>query len=292
MYVALNADYERLLKTSKAQPGLVAEQELDDARAKALSSEASVDAAKAALAAAQNGLQVARDDRARVSAIENYTDVVAPLTGVITFRYADTGALIQSGTNSNSQALPIVRLAQSGLLRLRVPVPEEDVRYVHIGDPMQVRVDAVGESFTGKVVRFTRSVSLTTRTMLTEIDVENPKLILDPGMYANTELQLAHVTNVPTIPQDALILAGKQEEVYVLGRDNRVHIRKVTIGLQGSQLVQIKAGLADGERVIVGAQSKYSNGEKVSPVMTSEPTSDVNRVGGEVDLRDQQGGNA
>ena len=73
--------------------------------------------------------------------------MVAPLDGVIVWRYADTGALIQSGTNSNEQDIPIVRLSQSGLLRLRMPIPENDVQFVHVGDPMQVRVDAIGRSF-------------------------------------------------------------------------------------------------------------------------------------------------
>ncbi len=290
-HLALQDEYERLLKTSQAQPGLVAEQELDDALAKDQSSGAQVDAAEASLSAAQNALQVAEDNRDRVSAIESYTNVVAPLDGVIVWRYADTGALIQSGTNSNLQALPIVKLAQSGILRLRVPVPEDDVQYVHIGDPMLVRVDAVHRSFTGKVVRFTREVTAATRTMETEIDVPNPSLTLDPGMYANTQLQLEHVGNATTIPQEALVLTGDQEEVYVLDRDNRVHIRKVTVGLQGSVLVQITSGLNQGDRVILGGQGKYHDGEVVTPVLASEPSSDVTRAQGSmIDLHDQQGG--
>ena len=126
-----------------------------------------------------------------MQALENYTNVTAPIDGVMIWRYADTGALIQCGTNSNDQALPIVRLSQSGLLRLRMPVPEDDVQYVHVGDPLQVRVDAIGRSFTGKIVRFTRDVNFETRTMETEVDVENKDLSIAPGMYANTALQLA-----------------------------------------------------------------------------------------------------
>ncbi len=158
VHAALHADYTRLLEASKAQPGLIAQQELDDAQSKDLSSEAQIDAATAAAAAAQQHAEVARTDNDRVQAIKNYTNVVAPLDGVIVWRYADTGALIQSGTNSNEQDIPIVRLSQSGLLRLRMPIPENDVQYVHIGDPMQIRVDAIGRSFTGKIVRFTRDV--------------------------------------------------------------------------------------------------------------------------------------
>ena len=120
---AIHADYDRLLQTSQAQPGLVAQQELDDAQAKDLSSAAEVDAAKAALSAAQNGMEVSKADNQRVSAIEDYTNVVAPLDGVIIWRYADTGALIQSGVGSNNQDLPIVKLAQSGVMRLRLPGP-------------------------------------------------------------------------------------------------------------------------------------------------------------------------
>jgi RND family efflux transporter MFP subunit len=289
-HAALHADYQRLLDTSKAQPGLVAQQELDDAEAKDLSSAAEVDAAKAALAAAQKGMDVSQADNTRVSAIEGYTNVVAPLDGVIVWRYADTGALIQSGTGSDSQSLPIVRLSQSGLLRLRVPVPEDDVQYVHLGEPMQVRVDAVGRSFTGKVVRFTRDVTPATRTMETEIDVKNGNLTLDPGMYANTQLQLASVSNVPTVPHEAVQLSDSGDVVYVLDTDNRVHVRPVKTGFQGSLLVQIAQGLEPGDRVIVGGLSKYHDGEVVSPIMTKEPTSDTERAQGSmVDLHDQQG---
>ena len=138
LHAALHADYERLLETSKAQPGLIAQQELDDAQGKDLSSEAQVDAAKAAASAAEQARRGgALGQRAECRRCKNYTNVVAPLDGVIVWRYADTGALIQSGENSNEQDIPIVRLSQSGLLRLRMPIPEDDIRYVHIGDPMQ-----------------------------------------------------------------------------------------------------------------------------------------------------------
>lgn len=290
MHAALHAQFTRLKGASAAQPGLVAEQELDDSRAKDLSSEAQVDAAKAALSAAEETADVAQSENQRVKALFNYSHVIAPLDGIIVQRFADTGALIQAGTNSDSQSLPVVQLAQSGLLRLRVPVPEDDVRFVHIGDMMQVRVDAVNRSFTGKVVRFTRDISPVTRTMETEIDVENQNLTLDPGMYANTQLQLDHVSDVPTVPQEAVVQEGKHDVVYVLDNHDRVHVRPVTVGLEGSLLVQIASGLRPGERVIIGAQNKYHEGQQVSPVLTPEPVSDTVRAQGSmVDLHAQQG---
>jgi RND family efflux transporter MFP subunit len=286
-YTSVHADNARLQQAAKAQPGLIAQQELDDALSKDLAAAAQVDAAKAALSAAHGGTEVSRADNRRVSAMEDYTHVIAPIDGVITWRYADTGALIQAGTNSNSQTLPIVKLAQSGLLRLRMPVPEDAVRYVKVGDTMLVRVDALDRSFTGKVIRFTRDLNFETRTMETEVDVENKDLSIDPGMYANTQLMLNHADNVLTVPVEALVLRDNKEVVYVLDGQNRVHERTVEVGLRGSQLAEIKSGLAVGERVIVGGQDKYQEGERVTPVVEPRHAKDVTRdAGSTIDLHD------
>jgi RND family efflux transporter MFP subunit len=283
---ALHADYQRLLEASKAQPGLVAQQELDDAQSKDLSSESQVDAAKAAAAGAQEHIQVAGADNERVQALQNYTNVTAPLDGVVIWRYADTGALIQSGTNSNDQDIPIVRLSQSGLLRLRMPIPEADVQFVHLGDSMEVRVDAIGRSFTGKIVRFTRDVNFETRTMETEVDVENRDLSIAPGMYANTQMQLAHADNVTTIPVEALVLKGNQQTVYCLDSENRIRIRTVQVGLRGSKLAEITTGIEPGDRVVLGGQENYTEGERVAPILTQEPASEVvHESGGVIDLK-------
>jgi len=288
---ALHAESERLQQAAATRPGLIAQQELDDAQAKDLSSQAQVDGAKADMAAAQQHAQAARAENERVQALENYTTVTAPIAGVVIWRYADTGALIQGGTNSNDQALPIVRLSQSSLLRLRIPVPEDDVKYVHVGDTLQVRVDAINRSFDGKIVRFTRDVNFETRTMETEVDVENSDLSIAPGMYANTALELARAQNVVTIPVEALVLnAHNQQTVYVLGSDNRIQIRNVQVGLQGSKLAQISSGVNPGDRVLIGGQEKYQEGEEVNPLLTPEPPSEtVQESGGMIDMKAGQG---
>jgi len=287
MNSALHAESQRLQQAAATRPGLIAQQELDDAQAKDLGSQAQIDSAKAAMAAAQQHAEAASAENERVQALENYTTVTAPIAGVVIWRYADTGALIQGGTNSNNQALPIVRLSQSSLLRLRVPVPEDDIQYVHEGDLLQVRVDAINRSFTGKIVRFTRNVSFETRTMETEVDVENNDLSIAPGMYANTALQLAHAQNVVTIPVEALVLnAHNQRTVYVLDSSNRIQIRAIQVGLQGSKLAQISSGLNPGDRVLIGGQDKYQEGEQVNPLVTSEPPSEtVQESGGMIDMK-------
>jgi RND family efflux transporter MFP subunit len=288
---ALHAASVRLEQAAATRPGLVAQQELDDAKSKDLDSQAQIDAAKAAMAAAQQHAESARAENERVQALEDYTNVTAPIAGVVIWRYADTGALIQGGTESNQSALPIVRLSQSSLLRLRFPVPENDVKYVHDGDMLDVRVDAINRSFTGKIVRFTRNVNFETRTMETEVDVENNDLSISPGMYANAALRLDHVGNAVTIPVDALVLNGQQETVYVLDSSNHVHVRKVDVGIEGSKLAEIRGGLQPGDRVIIGGQEKYREGEEINPLLASEPASEtVQETGGMIDLKAENSG--
>jgi RND family efflux transporter MFP subunit len=265
-YAAVHSDDTRMQAAAKAQPGLIAQQELDDAQAKDLAAGAHVDAAEAALSGAQNGAEVSKANNRRFSALQGYTNVVAPLDGVVIWRYADTGALIQSGTGSDVQSLPIVKLAENGILRLRLPVPENAVRYVRAGDQMQIRVDALNRSFTGKVVRFTRNLSPETRTMETEVDVPNKDLSIDPGMYANTTLQLERRDNVLTLPVGAIVEEGAQQVVYVLDARDRVQVRPVQVGMESSTLAQITSGVAEGDRVITGGQSNYQQGEKVKAI--------------------------
>jgi RND family efflux transporter MFP subunit len=293
-YTALHAQSERLKQAAATRPGLIAQQELDNALAQDLSAQAQVDAAKSAMAAAKQHMGAATADKESVEALENYTNVTAPIAGVVIWRYADTGALIQGGTNSNDQALPIVRLSQSSLLRLRVPVPEDDVQYVHAGDQLEVRVDAINRSFTGKIVRFTRNVNFETRTMETEIDVENKDLSIAPGMYANTLLELDEHKNIVTIPMEALVLNGNQQAVYVLDESNRIHIRSIQVGLEGQKLAEIAGGLNPGDRVVLGGQENYREGQRVDPLLTSEPASDTaHETGGTIDMKaeEKEGGN-
>jgi RND family efflux transporter MFP subunit len=288
-YAALHAESERLKQAAAARPGLIAQQELDNAQAQDLSAEAQVDAAKSAMAAAKQHMGAANADEQSFEALESYTNVTAPIAGVVIWRYADTGALIQGGTNSNDQALPIVRLSQSSLLRLRIPVPEADVQYVKTGDQLEVRVDAVNRSFTGKIVRFTRNVNFETRTMETEIDVENKDLSIAPGMYANTLLELEDHKNVVTIPVEALILNGRQQTVYALDDGNRIHIRNVQVGLQGQKLAEIVSGLDPGDRVVLGGQENYREGQETNPLPTPESASDtVHETGGSIDIRAEE----
>lgn len=262
-YAAVHANYVRLKQASDQQPGLVAAQELDDARAKDQSAAAQVDAAKSAVAAAQGQLGVSRAENLRVSSMEQYATITAPYSGVVTMRYADTGALIPAGTAEGlNQA--VVRLAQSDVLRLRMPVPERDVPMVHEGSTVMVHVQATGQSFPGTVVRFTRDVSNSTRTMLTEVDVKNPNLTLTPGMYADVAFNLEEKDNALIVPASAII-QGDQPSVMLVDSGNHVQKRPVVLGIASANAQEITSGLQPGDRVIIGGLSTLQIGEEVKP---------------------------
>ena len=264
-HAALHDAYMRLAQAAKQRPGLIAQQELDDALAKDQNSEASINVAKAALEATEEQLGVSNADKQRVQALSDYSVVTAPFSGVITKRYADTGSLIQAGTASNTQAMPVVQLAQSDVLRLRMPVPEEDVPYIQDGGTVQVRVQATGKTFTGRVVRFARALDPATRTMVTEVDVANPTLELSPGMYAESVITLQQRKNVLTVPIQAVVQGDSQSYVLALDSDHRVHKKIVTLGVQGADRAEITSGLTEGEVVIVSAQANYQVGQQVRP---------------------------
>jgi len=262
-YAAVHANYERLKQASDQQPGLVAAQELDDAFAKDRSAASQVDAAKSAVAAAQGQLGVSRAENMRVSSMEQYATITAPYDGVITMRYADTGALIPAGTAEGlNQA--VVRLAQSDVLRLGMPVPERDVPLVHEGSVVSVHVQATGQQFPGTVVRFTRDVSNSTRTMMTEVDVNNPSLTLTPGMYADVTFNLEQKDKALIVPASAII-QGDQPSVMLVDKNNRVEKRPVVLGISGSNSQEVTSGLQPGDRIIIGGVSALQPGQQVTP---------------------------
>ncbi len=263
-YAALHANAQRLEEANRARPGLIAQQELDDAQAKDRAAAAQVESAKSALSAAHQQLEISQANNTQVSAMSDYTRIVAPFDGVVTWRYADTGALVQSGT-SNSNSAPVVKLAQINVLRLRIPVPESLAATVRIGQPADVTVQATGEHFTGKVARFTDALERTTRTMQVEIDVPNDTYKLQPGMYANVALQTQNHPDALTVPIQAVQQQNGKSSVLVVDQHNRVQPREIQTGLEAPDRIEVLAGLQEGDRVIMGNFGSYQAGQAVEP---------------------------
>ena len=265
MYTALHLEYTRLNGVFQTQPGLVAQQEVDDAQGKDLAAASEVDAAESSLQAAQSELLVDKSKLIHDQALFDYARITAPFAGVITQRYANLGTLMQAGTNSSTQSMPLVRLSEDDLFRLVIPVPESSVRFIRVGDPVEVQVPALNRSFPGKVARFSVDVQEDTRTMHTEVDVPNPDRLLMPGMYAEATLTLEAKDNVLSVPVQAVSHAGQQSTVYVVSPAGKVEDRVITLGLETSTEAEVVSGLAEGELVIVSDRSGLRPGEEVHP---------------------------
>jgi len=248
-----NADliYSRLVSVNRDHPNLVAQQELDTA-------EANDHATAAAIAAAKAEVE-------RYQTLVNYTNITAPFDGVVTWRYADPGALIQAGTSSDSQSLPLVRVSDNYLLRLDFPVSVDYVKDIRVGDQVEVRMESADrKSFNGKITRFTDKVDEDTRTMMVEIQVPNQDLKIVPGMYAEVVLNVDKHADALVVPTEA-VSNGKSPHVFVVNQDDQIEARDVTLGLETPDKYEVVSGLKEGDLVVVGDHSELQTGEKVDP---------------------------
>ena len=264
-YKALHLQYTRLNEVSESQPGIVAQQEVDDAQGKDVAASSQVDAGQAAFEASQSQLSVTKAKLVHDQSLFDYSRITAPFSGIVTERYANLGTLVQAGTGSSTQAIPIVRLSQDDLFRLVIPVPESYVRYIRVGDHVDVRVPSLNRTFPGKVARFSVDVKEETRTMHTEVDVSNNDRVLMPGLYADADLTLEHKEDIPSVPLQAVNHEGDKTTVFVVNANSEIEDRPVSLGIQTASDAEVVAGLSEGELVVVSDRSALKPGEKVHP---------------------------
>jgi len=255
--------YTRILAVSKQEQGLVPQQEVDVAHSHDLVGEAQISAAKSNLQASQQKARVARAEQSRLKTMHGYRTIAAPFAGVVTKRFANIGSMIQAGTASQTQAMPVVRLSQNNLLRLILPVPESVVPRIHTGERVDVRVPSLGRTFPGRVARFAGKVLQSTRTMDTEVDVPNSDLTLVPGMYAEVDLRVAESKSVLTVPLDAVEHSAATARVFTVLPSGVVRVVPIGLGLETAQRVEVRSGLQEGDLVIVGRHAGLKDGQQV-----------------------------
>ncbi len=262
---AARLTHERLAAVSGSRPKLLAQQEVDDALARMRVAEAQLDMATAGLAVAEEQVRMQEATETRARTMSDYKVITAPFSGLITRRYADRGAMIQAGTSSQTQAMPVVRLSQVDRLRLVLPVPESVVARAEVGHVVKVTVPALEQTFDGTVARITGRVDAATRTMETEVDIANPQFVLKPGMFASADLALEVRHATLTVPVQAVTRLESKSRVTIVNADNLLEHRDVTTGLESSHSVEIVSGLAENERVVVSSQGQLRPGQAVEP---------------------------
>jgi RND family efflux transporter MFP subunit len=140
---------------------------------------------------------------------------------------------------------------------------------------VDVRVPSLKRNFQGEITRFSDALSDETRTMHTEIDVDNASGTLVGGMYAEAEIELKRPQSTLTVPIQSVERNGESAKVMVVRPDRTVEARAVKLGVEGNDRIEIVSGLSEGERVIVGSLGQYQDGEKVQPKLTSS----ANQIG-------------
>jgi RND family efflux transporter MFP subunit len=261
--------HERIRKAADIEPGLVPRQEVDEVRARDLAAEAQSTSAQSKLRAASHHTRMARAEHSRLQTLERYIAVAAPFAGVITKRYVHVGTMIQAGTAS--QATAVVRLADQKRLRLILPVPEAAVPRVRLDADVAVRVPTLERTFEGHVARISGRIQQASRTMDTQVDVANPDLVLVPGMYAEVAVRVEESKGALVVPLDSVDRSQSTARVFAV-REGLIHIVPVTVGLETATHAEVKAGVSEGDRVVVGRRSELHEGDRVDsqPVESAE----------------------
>ncbi len=257
-------NYTRVMEVIQKQPKLIAQQDIDAAKAKDR-------AAKASLSAAQEQDNVALAEIKKLHVLQDYTKITAPFNGVITKRYADPGALIQAGTSTGAQ--PLVRLSENDLLRAVFPVSVSFVAGIKVGAPVELRVESLHKTIVGKVARFSRKVDTSTRNMDVEVDVPNADLAITPGMYATVSIKTEMHSDALSVPVDAISRTGESATLYVINKDRKIEERTVKVGLETPARLEILNGVSEGEMVLLGSRAAVRPGEVVEPRVSAEKAS-------------------
>jgi membrane fusion protein (multidrug efflux system) len=227
---------------------------------------------------AQGQYEQAQAEVEELEARYGYTKITAPFDGVVTARYVDPGALIEANGHASgsgnpaeqrrrSGPVPVLSMAEIDHLRVYVYVPEEETALVRRGQPATLTLrEFPGRTFEGEVARFANSLDLSTRTMLTEIDLDNTGHELYPGMYADVTIQLAHRPDALRVPATAVGHAGDSQFVFVI-RDGTLVKVPVSTGIATGEWIEIRSGLNGDERVVVNMSPTLAEGAKARAVL-------------------------
>jgi RND family efflux transporter MFP subunit len=248
--VAAQSTFDRL-RAASATPGVVAGNDLEVA-------ERTYEAARAQVEALESSGSAAAAALAAVRELEAYLEILAPFDGVITERQVHPGSLV------GPSAGPLLRIEQVSRLRLTVPVPEAYVAAIRKGAAVEFRVSAFpDQAFQGVIARPAHSLDVKTRSMLVELDVQNSKLTLAPGMYAEVQWPISRPAQTLFVPTTAVVRTSERQFVIRVknGVAEWVDVRR---GEPADGLIEVFGDLREGETVIRRGNDEIREGSRVT----------------------------
>jgi len=244
---------------------VVSRQDNDTAQMQYAAQQASVSALDKAVAAARSSSSALQANLARLNDLKNYLTVRAPFAGVITVRNIDVGALVTEGSTL------LFRIAQADRLRTYLNVPQADSGSVRVGQHATLLVpDLGGRKFSGLVTRTANALDPASRTLLTEIQVDNASGALLPGMYTEVDLAVPRTSPPMIIPADTLVVRGNGQQVAVVDADGTVHFKLIHLGRDLGTSIEVLDGLEVGQMLAVNPGDTVREGARVKPQASSE----------------------
>ena len=233
-------------------------------------SQQEVDEKAGALAARQADVNAAAAAVRRLEQLTSYKQITAPFSGIVTRRNIDTGALILAGGSGSANALFTV--AQISTLRVFVDVPQDHMRDVTVNQPVQVRVSEFPDrAFNGKVVRTAGALDPGTRTLLTEVQIDNRDGALMPGIHAEVKIGLAQREPPIVVPATSVMSRSEGSLVALVDAAQLIHLQKVQLGRDLGSSIEVMAGLPDHSVIVVNPSDTLRDGTKVSLQAAAQP---------------------
>lgn len=233
--------------------------QLDEARSNAAVAVRAINTAQTGVSSARAAVVTAETqvDQARKAATD--TVVYAPISGYVSERVADVGEYV-SPSAPNTKIATIVR---TSVLRLRIDVPEQSIGKVGVGQGISLQTSAYPDrNFAGTVVRMSPSLNATSRTLVVEAEVANPEGLLKPGQFATVRITQSQPESAVMIPVSAVKTDGDINRVYVI-QDGFARERLVQLGLLEGDIIQVKQGVQENEKVVVGNPGALTDGAAV-----------------------------
>lgn len=234
---------------------------LDEAKAKVAQTEAGIRQAQAAIAQSQAAVSRAESGVTSASVSESYGMVIAPFDGVVVQKLAYEGEMAAPGT-------ALLKLENPDRLQLEIAVPEENLRFVQVGQPVPVQVDAVKQTLTATIQQIVPAADPNSRSFLIKIPLRNSGRLIS-GMFGRIALPLGEKQDTILIPANALIQRGQLQGVYVVetnaSNQSIAVLRWVKTGKTQNGQVEIVSGLMAGDRIITSAIHQLSDGQPVAP---------------------------
>jgi RND family efflux transporter MFP subunit len=210
-------------------------------------------------------------DAANVAHLQNLEDfkyIIAPFDGVITQRNLDIGALIDAGSTGSN----LFVISDTSKLRVYVDVPETYAASIQIGMPAEVGLNTYGaRPITGTVARTADALDATTRTLRTEIDVDNADQELVPGVYANVKLAVSTATKDFIVPANTLLFRSEGLRVALVDGQQHIRLQPITLGRDFGSTVEVVGGLQDNDRIVISPPDSMYEGQQVNIADNTKP---------------------